>query len=300
VLEGQGDPQEALRVLDAARAEEPTNVEVLLRAADLNVALKNRTAAIDNLALVLLHQPNAHAARMARDLSEELGRYDDALEYQERLDSMNGGEDESAAARARLRFKKLLKEHDQNPQGLREALTTLVKKDPCTPALQKLAELETESGHKEQAAQVYTRIARESQDPQALRKAIDIWITSNMPQQALAAARAALKESGGRKRITAEFELVRVFISLNMLDEAKAELAKIPALLGELGIESDTDIARELLTLRARTYAKLGDVSRTDATLKALSDGALTVAAETAPSYNGNTADAPAPRLSTP
>ena len=64
-LEGQGQAREALRVLEEARASDPKNVEVLFRAAELNQSLNNKTAAIDNLALVLCQHPNRRAAQSA-------------------------------------------------------------------------------------------------------------------------------------------------------------------------------------------------------------------------------------------
>ena len=80
--------------VEAARLADPKNIEVLFRAAELNSRLKNKTAAIDNLALILAQFPSRQAAGLARALSEELGRYDDALEYQEQLEAMGSQEEQ--------------------------------------------------------------------------------------------------------------------------------------------------------------------------------------------------------------
>ncbi|NLF26102.1 MAG: tetratricopeptide repeat protein [Deltaproteobacteria bacterium] len=147
-VEGGGDLKEALRIIDTARISDPSNVEVLFRAAELNLALGNRTAAVDNLALILYHLPSLKAARMARDLSEELGRLQDAFEYQEKVQS--AGEEEALlkAAGTRLEFKKLLAEHSEpSDKGKKTAaLKNFLKRyGDYAPALEHLATLEAEN-----------------------------------------------------------------------------------------------------------------------------------------------------------
>ncbi|MEX0596073.1 MAG: hypothetical protein WD512_06185, partial [Candidatus Paceibacterota bacterium] len=48
IFEQQGKPNEALKRIDQARMTAPDNIEVLFRAADLNIANSNYTAALDN------------------------------------------------------------------------------------------------------------------------------------------------------------------------------------------------------------------------------------------------------------
>jgi tetratricopeptide (TPR) repeat protein len=300
VVEGQGDLREALRLIDAARAEAPQDVEVLMRAAELNIQLKNKTAAIDNLALILASQPNRHAARMARDLSEDLERFEDALEYQERLDGLGYDGEESERFRSRIRFRKLLKE-TIDPTQLKDALSAFAKRESLSPALERLAELHLEAGDRVSAAQSLAKVARQDGSVAALKRATELWVELNQPEQALSTLRATAKETRGIARLEVELEQIRTLIALRMLDEAKAGIAKLPALLGEHEVTLTPELAREVQALQAFTAVKLGDLAGADATLARLTRGVTEIlwgGAAYAPAQRAT--EAPAPRLSTP
>ena len=127
-LERGGFLNEALQVLDATRAASPENMEVLIRAAELHLALGNKTAALDNLALSLYQQPTKRAARMARDLSEGLDRYDDAIEYHAKLAALGAPESEIEEGNLRLQFKKLMRDTLTTAEGKKDPLIEAVKK----------------------------------------------------------------------------------------------------------------------------------------------------------------------------
>ncbi|NDC37900.1 MAG: DUF1049 domain-containing protein [Proteobacteria bacterium] len=300
VVEGQGDLREALRLVDAARAESPQDVEVLLRAAELNLQLKNKTAATDNLALVLASQPNKYAARLARDLSEELERYDDALEYQEQLDSLGYEGDESERLKSRIRFKKILKEQADQDQ-LKEALSAFARRESSSPALEKLAELCLEAGDRAEAAQHLAKVARQEGSVEALLRADDLWLELNQPEQALATIRATAKATDGTARVAVELELIRTLITLRMLDEAKSAITKLPTLLLELEIDLCAEVSQKVQALQAFLAVKHGDLGTADATLARLTRGQTEVEWSSADrSQSAARHEAPAPRLSTP
>lgn len=299
VIEQQGDPREALRLVDAARVETPHDVEVLLRAAELNVALNNKTAAVDNLALVLASQPSKYAARMARDLSEELERFDDALEYQDRLDGLGYQGKESERYKSRIRFKKLLKDTPDALQ-LQEALTVFVKREHSSSALEKLADLCAAAGDKLGAAQHLARVARQDGAIEPLKRANALWLELNQPEQALATVRATSKETSGATRVAVELELIRILITLRMLDEAKGALAKLPALLAECSVTLNPEVTAHIQSLQALAAVKLGDTNSADATLTRLTQGSLEIDWGTSRLSAKKSSEAPAPRLSTP
>ena len=252
-LQNQGEAREALRVLDEARAAAPHNVEVLFRAAELNMALGNRTAAMDNLALVLYHQPNRHAARLARDLSEELGRIEDAFEYQAKLDALGADDADADETRARLRFKRLLQEAEApgaQKDRLSEDLREFVKKHPaCLPAVEKLAALEIEEGRSDAAAQLLVKAAKISGAHALWRKVSRIWINGKNPANAISSARTAAHEARGEARLLAELELIRLYASLGMIEEALRELAGFEALATQEGVPFAGEFFRQYLIL---------------------------------------------------
>jgi len=300
VLEGQGDPREALRIIDLARAEAPSNIEVLLRAAELNIALGNRTAAIDNLALVISQEPNRYAAELARDLSEELERFDDALEYQERLDVLGGDYKEAEQVRARIRFKELIKA-SPDTASLRDSLRELVKRDSAAMALDKLAELELAQGNRESAAQHYAKLGRQEVNLIATRKAAELWSELNKQDLALSALRAFNKEASGEVRVLGEVELIRTYLNLGMTDQARSAISKLPQLMAEFDALDSGEILKQVAMLRAYAHIKLAEPARCESILNQLLGGKAATINDSAPQQIKNSiTEAPAPRLSTP
>ncbi len=258
-LERSGEHLEALKVLDAARIEAPENAEVLLRAAEAHIALGNKTAAIDNLALATYHQPSAKAAMMARDLSEDLGRIEDALEYHAQAYKLSPSDPSHPGALARLRLRKLVKEHGQEPVALLRELRTFAKKhtDDAN-AWEMLAEHELAAGKTEEAAQAFVRAARLTKRLDLWYRATEIWVKEHNPDRALAAARAVSKDSQGIARIEAELALTRTLISLGMFDEGVQGLDRIPVLALEQDCTLPQDLSVEISLLKSICLSSLG------------------------------------------
>jgi tetratricopeptide (TPR) repeat protein len=271
-----GESVESLKVLDAARAASPENVEVLLRAAEANVELGNKTAAIDNLALAMYHHPSALAATLARDLSEELGRYDDALEYHAQLQKLDGSSTDSASTSTRLRLRKLLRDFSADKDSLLKELRTFTKKSPDDAASWEiLGTFELETKNFDEAAQCFVRAAKLSQQLRLWQVASDLWIRNNEPTKALAAARAATKDAHGTARISAQLALVRTYLGLNMFDEAEVSLGEIPALAKAQSVSLDSGpmgpaLLREISLLKSICYNSLGKYRESTDTLLAL------------------------------
>jgi len=221
-LEGAGNLRDALKVVDAARASDPNNTETLFRAAELNLALQNKTAAIDNLALILYHAPGKKAAVLAQRLSEELERLEDAVEYQEQLSKLGV---DGTNTLARLNFKRILRDNAEDKVKLVTELKAFLKRSgDYVPALHKLSQLEAEAGYTENAAQLLMKAARASGSSQFRREAATLWIENNQPDKAVSAIKTAVKEASGTDRIDAELDLARLYIKLDLLDEARGIL----------------------------------------------------------------------------
>ena len=268
--EALGDTEEALRVLDLARSQRAYNAEVLFRAADLNTRLGNRTAAVDNLALLMSETPSPHAARVAAELSEELGRLEDALQYQEQLESMSPRLAEQERERkTRLQFKILVRDNTADSQTRIEALQGFVKRNPSyTPALDELAAVQQTNGQVEQAAQTMIKAAKISNDSDRWGRIVNMWLSSKAvgneaaqnTERALAAARAATAETKGSTRVLAELALARTLLAVNKIDEAKTVLNKIEVIAEREGVKLSLQERLSLLTLRGACSLRLGEI----------------------------------------
>lgn len=268
-----GDLREAARIIDAARVADPHNIEVLFRAAELNLALGNKTAAVDNLALVLYHAPGRKAAALARDLSEDLGRIDDALEYQNQLEKLEGASQIDEDVRARLLLKKAEIEAGNDPQALKEQLMKLAKQfKRHAPILSRLAEVEKQAGNIDGAAQYLVKAANLSGDTALWQKAVRLWTEHRMPDRALAAARSATKDSQGVGRLHAEMDLVVVYLSLQMHAEARSSLERLPALARELGLDLSLDMQHRIMTLKGLCLNGLGQFKESSEVWRSLAE----------------------------
>jgi tetratricopeptide (TPR) repeat protein len=236
-FQNMGDYREALRVLDTMRASNHLNAAVLFKAVELNRKLGNNTAASDNLALLVREAPTKRALELARDIAEELGRTEDALDYQRSLEKIGYVSEEMEEAKTRLTFAQLVSSVE-NQNSLREALTIFVRKHPnYAPALERLADLEIGAGRLDEAASLLVRAAKLS--PSNLSRwtaIIDLWLKTapgdfqRRADRALAAARSATQGTHGAQRIDSEFIVVKTLLAVNRADDARALLDELPKL----------------------------------------------------------------------
>jgi tetratricopeptide (TPR) repeat protein len=271
-LEGAGDLKEALKILEAARTADPQNIEVLFRVAELHLSADNKTAALDNLALIIYHHPNRRALRMARDLSEELKRPSDALEYQSRLEALDPHGADTLAARGRLELARLEAE-PLTEDELKPRLGSFVRQYPaCIPAILKLARVEENAGDFEQAAQVLAKGGKAACSPELWLAAADLWARHKQPERALAAARVACRETRGLERLAAEINLTRLLLNLNMPEDAARTVEGIAKLANAEQVSIDAAMSRDLSLLRALCYNRNGEHAMTAEMLQSLLD----------------------------
>jgi hypothetical protein len=269
-IEEIGDKRESLRVLDATRASSRASVEVLFRAARLNQELGNNTAAKDNLALILAQGPSHRALELARDTSEALGLYDEALRYQEDLESIGYGSENRNAIRARLSFAQILSEA-QADDPRRAALLTLIKRHPdFVPALECLAEIEHTRSNTDLCAEYLVKAARASGgEISKWRRVVDLWLRNTKIDQrqraerALAAARSATKDSSGRARLEGELLLIETLLAVNHFQEAERIIDGFSALAEKEVGNGAADLLMRLTIQRGYCQAQLGNLSQT-------------------------------------
>lgn len=255
-LQESGKVEAALRALDDARAKVPENIEVLFRASELNLQLGNLTAAVDNLALVLYHEPNAKAARLARDLSEKLGRIGDGIEYHRQLANL-GAADPKDPAEIRLDLKRILSDGD----GDREAeLRKFVKRNPEFDAgLGELAQVELAKGDVDAATELYLRAGKRSGLLRYWEEASRIWMEHGSGDRAVSAAKTAVRNTSGREKLLALLHQARIYIQLKSYTEAKELLMEFPAALKQEHSSHDPEIARTYLALKGFCLNQLGE-----------------------------------------
>ena len=272
-LEGAGKAREALKILDEARVADPSNSEVLFRAAELNLSMSNATAALDNLALIIQTHPNLRAATMARDLAEGLNRFEDALQYHETAEKLGLSGKESAEAKTRIEFKKLEIEGAQDENKLIELLHKFVKRNSFfVPGLHRLALLEADAGNNEDAAKHLMTASKVSGDPTYWQEAAKIWLKNAQPNKAVAAARAGTADAKGTNKIKSTLEMIKLYLKLNMLEEAKGELEGFEGLLSREEVQADRAISRTVLILRGRLQNALGNYQESAKIWEQLSD----------------------------
>lgn len=307
-LEQLGDLRESLRVLDATRASSRSNIEVLFRAAGLNNQLGNKTAARDNLALILELGPSHRALELARDTCEELGLFDEALKHHDELESIGYRSEQSDEVRARLAHGKIVHE-ESNLQNRKNALLALLKRYPSFAlAFESLAENEKSQGNIESCAEYLVRAARASGGNVELwRKVVDLWLRSGRNDQqhrserAVAAARSATKDTHGVARLEAELLLIQTLLNVNHFQEAERAIDGFQALAQKEAGSLTPDLSYKLTIQRGYLLSQTGKVTSTGSLWQELADPTHTSPRGVLNNATMNTPHSePSPALSTP
>jgi tetratricopeptide (TPR) repeat protein len=304
ILERRGDLREALRSLDAVRAIYPGNAEILFRAAEINRRLGNRTAALDNVILILNDNPTRIAAQHAFELAEDLNRFEEALEYQQLRTRLGENTPELREATGRIECKIVEREHRSNPEALHRELQRFLKNYPDNLyALEKLAELSENSGNIEQAAKYLVRAARTGDKPDLLHRAAKLWLTRNQPERAIAALRTAIVESqpNSLHAIASRIELARLLVALNMFVEAGTAVTDLETQLKSYSGAQLQELSRQATALKGRLFSLQGKQADANRLWRVLTESDFDELQGTKMVHsNGGENLPPEPRLSTP
>jgi tetratricopeptide (TPR) repeat protein len=281
-MEHLGDLKEALRVLDETRASSHSSVEVLMRAMELNCKLGNKTAAQDNLSILVAESPSRRALETARDIAEDMGRIDNALEYQKELEKVGYASDEISLARTRLLFAHLI-QSAEHEAALKEALVVFVKKHPTyVPALEKLADIQLNQGHVEECAELLVKAAKaSSHDSSKWSRVINLWLSvapgdfQRRAERALAAARSSTQGTHGASRINTELVLAKTLLAVNRPEEAQATLESLEKLATREGTTISPIQEQNRLHLLGLSFSRLGQAKETGPLWEKLVEPAL-------------------------
>jgi thioredoxin-like negative regulator of GroEL len=305
-IENLGEPREALRVLDSMRASNHMNAAVLFKAVELNRELGNNTAAKDNLALIVQEAPTKRALELARDIAEELGRFDDAMDYHRALEKVGHISEKMIEAKTRISFEQLIRSVE-NENSLRETLTIFVKKHPqFVPALERLAQLEIARGRLDEGAELLVKAAKLSEgDLSKWNTIIDLWLrtspgdVSRRADRAIAAARSATQGLHGAKRIDAEFVVAKTLLAVHRSDDARTLLENVSALAEKERVGLTPAQAQLRTHLLGLSMSRLGLSKDTASLWESLGEPTLPVT-ETGKKPLLSDRGEPSPALSTP
>jgi tetratricopeptide (TPR) repeat protein len=307
-VEQLGDLRESLRVLDATRASTLSNTEVLFRAAHLNQLLGNNTAARDNVAMILSQGPSRRALELARDTSEALANFEEAISYQQELERLGHESAQSRAIQARLNHKRIMSSA-AGEETKQNDLITLTKRHPdYAPALESLADLARSRGNTELCAEYLVKAARAAHgDIAKWRCIVDLWLKAvhvdqrQRSDRAIAAARSATKDITGKARLEAELLLIETLLATNHFQDAERAIEGFSTLARkEVGAQAE-EFERRLTIQKGYCLAQTGNVNTTGPLWQLLA--APGEASRSTPS-SGNLAvvsrSEPSPTLSTP
>ena len=176
------DQDNALKVLDQARAEDKKNPELLLAASDLNARLGNFTAAYDNASMVLKMMPkNKFALLRLADDCLPLERFDESARYLRDLIRLCTGQEQSEFQErlAEVEFMAAAKIED-DAEFKTVIKDILSRHKDFLPALEALADVEADLGNCDKAEAALLKVFSIADDAAILQKLGRIWIKANV------------------------------------------------------------------------------------------------------------------------
>jgi tetratricopeptide (TPR) repeat protein len=248
VLENSGELREGLRVLTTAKSSKPENVELYFRAAELNDKLGNKTAAIDNYALVLAVEPNRYAAQRALELCEELDRIEDALDYYYTLENSSYANPQDGA---RLKLKQLVKSNEPKKAKL---ISDFVKKNPTLidgyVCLGKVLLAETAGDHQQlldEVCQVLLKGYRQTENTALIDELVIVCREHSNPFKMIEyLEKAASSENNETRSARILTYLARAYYSVGRINEAKDTIDKANSLRSAIDPVSSKKVLRDL------------------------------------------------------
>lgn len=263
-------PTQALQVLEEARTEDKSNLELLFLAAEVNLRLGNPTGAYDNFQLILRREPRSPRA-LAGVVSccKVLERYEEAVQFQVQLLRAARGEDQTklqeelADLEVRAvtqKFGHLRAGQSDNPGSNREYRKAvediLVRHRDFPPALRLLAVEDREALKLDAAAKLLLRAFRYSRSVLDLELLADLWLQAEEPTRAIAAVRTSVEQDESsqprdKRQLEARLFLVALLVFLESMEEAKKERKKLDAsIVDHYGLGFGLQIIDSWLTYR--------------------------------------------------
>ena len=254
-IKDEGNLSGALRVLEDARAEQKKNTELLLLAADINAALGNRTASFDNAGMVLRIAPkNKGTLRRLVSDCRELGRFDEAIDYQSQLIRTSPASEQQVMQEqlATLELDRTVARYSTDRDSLRQALLDILRRHrDFPPALSALGRLERDALDLKSATTYWKKAYQVGHDTSNLEQLAAMWLEAEEPERAIEAVRGALapKDRNEVPNPAGHLFLVQLLLHLEHIDEARREYEYFKSVAGTspLFLESSALVHARLL-----------------------------------------------------
>jgi len=217
----------ALQTLDEARRSNPNNIELLFEAANLQEQAGNYTAAYDCLSVVLQNYPgNIRTLRRMAELAAKLERYETALEHLEEV-VRRVDDAKRPALRAKSANLELALVKKEGYASVSDFGEILKRHRDFAPAMNEIALLEKKSGKHQDAAAYWAKAYAATGDAVYLENLAQMWLSLHQPERAVSAIQNAVNRSSEEQQLNARIFLVNLYLFLEMVGEADAELKKI-------------------------------------------------------------------------
>lgn len=246
----EGKAKEALAVLENARIEQKSNIELLLAASDINSELGNETAAHDNAALVLKLAPkNRFALERLAKSAEKLSRFDEAISYQQQLIKASSSSEHAKREEdlAELKLQAAKAKHQEDHVQLQRTLEEIRHEHKHSPAvIDALAMNARALEDYDSASKLWLKLYQETTNVRCLAEIATTWLKAEEPGKAVAVVRNAISQKGAKT--DAKLFFVSLLIQLTMLGEAKQVFDQIdPAELTNQELRDDYSLLKATL-----------------------------------------------------
>jgi len=267
----QNRPQDAIKLLEEARAEQGRSPALLVTIADAQIAAGNKTAAHDSILLALRDSPkNISLLEKAITLSRDLGKTGDArFLADELLRACPYVEQEKIKEiLASIELEELQSLKSTDKVTYLKKLQTLVKdhKD-FTPGIIEYANYLFEEKEYDQAVKLLRKAVSKSNSIPALKQLITFWLETDNPSEALGILREILSQNISNEKsgiaVAAQSLLAQLLLHLEHIDEAREEIKKLEKLF-----EKDQSKGLFLLALKAKLDSRSPNRGKTNLSLE--------------------------------
>jgi|GEM_PF-3770772 len=314
----QGDPVEALEILEEARKAGNRNKELLFLASDLSSHLGNHTTSYDNLKL-LIDQDRQNARTLEKLVPSclSLGKIDEAIEWQKMLLKLSSSAtyDKVLEDLAELELEKESSTNSgSDVQSRKERLIELAtryKNSPCI--LSAAGDVCSETKDGKQAIAFWKRSLYISCDMTCLAKITRLLLLEGDPSIAVRTVEKILEEQKGNPELFLPVNvfLVRFLLHLEMIEKASDAIEQLNKALSETTeVKRQRETALQISVLENMLRAKrnsspeamrwLAEFASASSGIPPVSSYSLVSVNSLHPNKEPQSPNAPSPELSTP
>ncbi|MBE9531915.1 MAG: tetratricopeptide repeat protein, partial [Proteobacteria bacterium] len=252
----EGSYQDALATLEKGYVNNPESIDILSRIAQISGAADDTVRLKMALGDILKIDPaNPEAIRGLRDFTQKQGDWKEAVEAQRKLvHALKGNSLEGETRREEGRLRGFLYEEALRLAGKESfdsalaIIKEILKSDSSfVPAHILQGEVMLSQGNSKGTIRLMERAFETTGDPVFLLKLEDLYIGRSEPEAALSVYKAAI--SSRPRDIDINIFLARLYLRLEMLEEAQAEFERI---------QNDLEGSYYLELLLAETYIRRG------------------------------------------